>query len=207
MRSCSRVGWRPIDEWTGGFGWIEDERIGRASHALLVAGRVWLTDPVDHDGLDDRVRTLGEPAGVLQLLDRHNRDCEAVAARLGVPLIPAYASLGDAPFTPLRVRDNKLGREAALWEPESRTLVCADVLGTLAFFRAPGERIGLHPFSRPFPPESLRGLEPARILVGHGEGVFDGAADALADVLAHGRRRLPRAYLSLLRTSAKAASR
>ena len=32
------------------------------------------------------MRSLGEPAAVLQLLDRHNRDCAAFAERLGVPL-------------------------------------------------------------------------------------------------------------------------
>src|SRR5581483_3764950 len=194
MRSWSRVEWRPIDEWEGGVGWLAEERIGRASHALVVSGRVWLIDPLDVPGLDGRVSGLGEPTGVLQLLDRHNRDCAAIASRLGVPHVRAYASVGEAPFAPLRVRANRLGQEVALSEPESCTLVCAAGLGTLSFFRARGERVGLHPWSRMFPPRSLRGLEPQRILVGHGEGVFDTASDALADALAHGRRRLPSAY-------------
>ncbi len=199
--------WRPIDEWEGGFGWILDERIGRASHALLVDGRVWLTDPVDVPGLDDRVRRLGAPAGVLQLLDRHNRDSAAIADRLGVPLVRTWEALGDAPFTALAVRDNRVWREVALWEPQHATLVCADALGTLSFFRARGERAGWHPFIRPFPPRSFRGVAPARILVGHGAGVADGATDALADVVAHGRRRLLGAYARAVRTSVKAASR
>ena len=58
---------------------------------------------------------------------------------------------------------------------------CADALGTLSFFRAPGERLGMHPLIRPFPPRALRGVEPQRILVGHGEAVTEGAAEALRD--------------------------
>jgi hypothetical protein len=211
MRSWSRVGWQPIDEWDGGFGWLTEERVGRASHALAVDGGVWLTDPVDEPGLDERLRALGEPAGVLQLLDRHNRDCGAVAARLRVPHVRAYASAGGAPFTVVPVRDNRLWREVALWEPHTATLVCADAFGTLPFFLAPGERLGWHPLVRPFPPRrGFAGLVPRRILVGHGAGIFDDAAGALADAVAHGRRRLPRAYAAALRavrTSGRAASR
>lgn len=61
----------------------------RASHALAVEGRVWLVDPVDAPELEARIRLLGEPAGVVQLLDRHGRDCAAWAARLGVPMCAA----------------------------------------------------------------------------------------------------------------------
>ena len=204
------MGWRPTDEWEGGFGWVTGDRAPRTSHALHVAGRVWLIDPADAPGLDGRVRALGEPAAVLQLLDRHNRDCAGIAARLGVPHLRAYEELPDAPFEAVVVRSNRIWREVALWEPERATLVCADALGTLTFFRAPGERVGWHPFVRPFPPRGFARLAPGRILVGHGRGVFDDAADALADVVAHGRRRLPRAYLAALlalRTSGSAASR
>ena len=196
MPSWRRVRWRWADEFEGGFGWIAEERLERASHALLVDGRVWLTDPVDVDGVEGRVRSLGEPAGVLQLLDRHGRDGETWAARLGVPLVRAW---DDSPLEALRVRDWRRWREVALWEPRSRTLVCADALGTLPFFRAPGERVGWHPLVRPSPPRSFDGVEPARILVGHGSGVHEDAAAALADLLRHGRRRLPAAWLSAAR--------
>ena len=65
------------DESDGGFGWISPEPawMGRASHALAADGGVWLVDPVDFAGLDERVRSLGEPRAVLQLLGWHNRDC------------------------------------------------------------------------------------------------------------------------------------
>lgn len=197
MRSWSRVGWRLVDEWDGGFGWARDERLQRTSHALAVGGRVWLADPVDEPELDERVRSLGEPAGVLQLLDRHERDCAVWARRLGVEHLRAWES-STAPFERLPVRDRRWWREVALWEPAGRTLVCADALGTLSFFRAPGERVGLHPLIRPFPPRALRGLEPQRILVGHGEAVTDAAAEALKDTLANARSRLPGAVRAVL---------
>lgn len=208
MRSWSHVGSRLVDEWDGGFGWACDERLQRTSHALAVDGRVWLIDPVDAPELEERVRLLGEPAGVLQLLDRHKRDCAVWARRLSVRHHRAWESL-DAPFEVLPVRNRRWWREVALWEPVGRTLVCADALGTIAFFRAPRERIGLHPLIRPFPPHSLRRLEPQRILVGHGEGVTDDAAAALTDTLANARRRLPaavRAAVSAVRGGSAAST-
>ena len=86
---------RIVDEIAHAVGWLDDEdRMRRASHALETDGRVWLFDVIDWPGLDDRVRELGEPAGVVQLLDRHNRDCAAVAERLGVPhhVVPPRAA-------------------------------------------------------------------------------------------------------------------
>jgi len=210
-----RVGWRLVDEWDGGFGWARDDRLQRTSHALAVAGRAWLVDPVDEPELEEDepeleecVRSLGEPAGVLQLLDRHERDCAVWARRLGVEHLRAWRS-GGAPFEVLPVRDRRWWREVALWEPVGRTLVCADALGTIPFFRASGERVGLHPLIRPFPPRALRGLEPQRILVGHGEAVTDAAPEALEDTLANARRRLPgalRAAINAVRGGSAAST-
>ena len=78
---------RFVDEHDWGFGWISTDhpRLRIASHALLADGRVWVIDPTEGDGIEERVRALGEPAGVLQLLDRHNRACASFASRLGVP--------------------------------------------------------------------------------------------------------------------------
>jgi hypothetical protein len=46
------------------------------------------------------------------------------------------------------------------------------------------ERIGVHPMLRLVPPRSaLSGLDPDRVVVGHGPGVQDGAARAVADAL------------------------
>jgi hypothetical protein len=199
MRSWARVGFRLVDEWEGGFGWSQDEFMRRTSHALVVGGRVWLIDPVDTAELEERVRGLGEAAGVLQLLDRHERGCAAWASRLGVPHLRAWESLGAAPFEALPVRRQRWWHEVALWEPTARTLAVADALGTVAYFCAPGERIGLHPLVRPFPPRALAQVAPARILCGHGAGVHEDASRALQEALQTARRRLPAAWLRLLK--------
>jgi len=199
--------WRPADGGDDCFGWIAEGRIARTSHALRAGGRVYLIDPVAGDGLEERVHALGEPAAVLQLLDRHERDCAGWASALGVPHVRAWEGVGDAPFAVLTVRSSRVWREVALWDGESATLVCADALGTVPYFLAPGERLGWHPLVRPAPPRSFGGVAPRRILVGHGPGVFEDAAAALADLVAHGRRRLLPAWASALRTSVRAASR
>jgi hypothetical protein len=175
------------DEFDGGFGWIQDERMQRASHALVADGRIWLVDPVDEDGLDERVLAEGEPGGVIQLLDRHNRDSAAIAARLGVPLHYLEAP---PPFEAIRLATPPRWNEVALWWPERRVLVCGDALGSVPrYFRAPGERLGVHPLLRLFPPRRLARLDPERVLVGHGEGVHEDATAALRDALAGARRR------------------
>jgi hypothetical protein len=56
---------RFCDELDAGFGWIVDEFMLRCSHALIADGRVWVIDPVDGEGVEDRVRAAGEPAGVI----------------------------------------------------------------------------------------------------------------------------------------------
>lgn len=151
----------------------------RASHALAVDGRVWLTDPVDAPDLDARLAGLGTPAGVVQLLDRHGRDGAAIARRLGVPLVRADAGEpGGTPFRWIRISD-RLWREAALWWPEGRVLVTGDALGTAPYFRAPGRRLGVHPTLRLTPPRALAGLDAHHVLTGHGEGLSgpEAAAD------------------------------
>src|SRR5207244_1482518 len=78
-----------------------------------------------------RVRELGDPAGVVQLLDRHGRDCRAVAEQLGVPHfeVPDETPAG-APFEVLPLLRRRWWHEVALWFPQERTLVCADAVGT-----------------------------------------------------------------------------
>ena len=101
----------------------------RCSHALVDDGRVWVIDPLVGDGVEERIRAAGEPAGVLQLLDRHNRDCAELAKRLGVPhhVVP---TTGVPPFELIPIRMGRRWKEVALWWPERRVLVCADALGT-----------------------------------------------------------------------------
>ena len=190
---------RFVDELEFAVGWIAPEPrfMQRTSHAVAVNGRLWVIDPVDDDEAFERARSLGEPAGVLQLLDRHGRDCERVADRLGVPhhAVPDVAPAG-APFEVIPVLRRKRWHEVALWFPELRTLVCADALGTAPYYRAPGERIGVSPLLRLTPPRTLLAVEPAHVLVGHGAGVHHDAASAVREAVAKARRRTPAWLLS-----------
>lgn len=191
---------RFADESESGFGWIENTRMRRASHALAADGRVWIVDPIEGDGVDERIQELGEPTGVIQLLDRHARDSEAFAARFGVPLHVTPPTLPGTPFVFHRVLDRRRWREVALWWPERRVLACADALGTIPFFRAGAEPVGVHPILRLVPPRSLRGLGVEHLLVGHGDGLHgEGTAAAVEDALRCARRRIPRWLVGLPR--------
>jgi hypothetical protein len=191
LRFCDRFG--------GGFGWIVDEFMQRCSHALVEDDRVWAIDPVDGDGVEERIRAAGAPAGVLQLLDRHNRDCAALAARLGVRhhVVP-QGSLG--PFAFIAVRSTQSWNEVALWWPDRRVLVCADALGTAPYYRSGDERLAVHPLLRARPPRrELGALQPNVILCGHGEGVLEDAETALREALSTSRRRIPGQLASAVR--------
>jgi hypothetical protein len=190
---------RWVDEAEWGFGWISPERplLRITSHAVRADGGVWIIEPTDGEGVEERIRELGEPAAVVQLLDRHNRACAAFARRLGVPhhVVP-FADVG--PFAVVPLVRRRHWREVALWWSEPRVLVCADALGTVAhYFALGGERLGVHPLLRLTPPRQLARLEPENVLCGHGAGVHDGATEAMREALAHARRRLPRLLLEL----------
>jgi hypothetical protein len=175
-----------------GFGWVSREPpwMGRTSHALAADGRVWLVDPVDFDALDERVRALGEPAAVLQLVPWHNRDAAPIARRLDVPHLIVPERVQSAPFEAVRIPGPPRWRETALWWSDRRMLVVGETLGTVYYYRARGRRLGIHPFMRLRPPRFLERYEPQHILCGHGAGLHDGAADALRDALASARRDL-----------------
>ena len=173
----------------------------RTSHALAADGGVWLVDPVDVPEAETRWRLLGEPRGVIQLLGHHNRDGRALAERLGVPhhRVPATPVEG-APFRFLRVPLVPGWREVALWWPEQGTLAVGDALGTVGYFLASGERLGVHPLVRARPPRALRGLPAEHVLCGHGQGVHGpGTAAELERAVREARRRLPAAWLSAAR--------
>ncbi|HZC29056.1 MAG TPA: hypothetical protein VE269_04895, partial [Gaiellaceae bacterium] len=158
---------RLVDETDFGFGWIDADKpkLGLASHALAAGGRVWLVDPTDEPALDARVRALGEPAGVIQLLDRHNRGGAAVAARLGVLHHRVPLAVRDSPFELVPLVRRARWQEAALWWPERRVLVTADALGTVPHYFALGrERVGVHPLLRVAPPRALLQFEPEHVL-------------------------------------------
>jgi hypothetical protein len=187
-------GARFVDEIGFAFGWIAPEPgfMQRASHAVAAQGRVWVLDPVADERALGRAPELGEPAGVVQLLDRHGRDCRAVAKQLGVPHyeVPRQPPAG-APFEVLPLLRHRWWHEVALWFPERRTLVCADAVGTAQYYRGPGERLGVSPLLRLTPPRQLLAVEPDHVLVGHGEGIHEDAAAALREAVTLARRRTP----------------
>jgi len=204
-----------VDRWADGFGWQAhpDEPAARTSHAIRDAkGGVWLVDPLDAPGLDDRIADLGPVAGVAVLSNWHTRDAGVLAERHGVPVsIPSWMdrvpNLVDAPIErfdptsgPAGFRVERVGplpgwREAAAYRERDGTLYTPDLLTTARLVGE--ERVGLTLAARPFPPRALLAdLDPERILVGHGHGVFADADAALADCLAAARRRLPRATVA-----------
>ena len=201
---CRSVGGvRFVDELAFAFGWIAPEPrfMQRASHAVASHGRVWLIDPVADENALRRACGLGDPAGVVQLLDRHRRDCRAVAEQLGVPHyeLPEQPP-AEAPFEVLPLLRQRWWQEVALWYPVQRTLVCADAVGTAQYYRAPGERLGVSPLLRMTPPWRLLAVQPDHVLVGHGEGIHEDAAAALREAVTLARRRTPSWAWAGLRT-------
>ena len=163
-----------------------------------------LVDPVDTPELDAAL-AAAPVAGVTVLMARHRRDADAIAARHRVAV--------DGPL-PAGIETRRVVRfpgwhETALWLPDRRLLVAADVLGTVGYFLADdAEPIGVHPLVRPFPPRrALRGIAPAAIAVGHGRPLTDDATAALATALRTARRRLPQAYRHAWRMSRRARAR
>jgi hypothetical protein len=177
-----------------GFSWTTAHEAWqqRMSHALVSGGEVWLVDPSDAPGLDERLLALGRPRAVLQLLDRHRRDGPAIAARLGIPLVERPGELPDAPFEPLAVGGLPGWHETALWWPQERTLVVPEALGTARYYCAPGRSLGVHPFLR-FGrlPRQLTRFGPELLLVGHGPAVRAGAGPAIRAAVARARWELP----------------
>ena len=182
-----------------GVSWVVPEPLERASHALLADGRVWFVDPVDDPVAVEAAAALGEPAGVLQLLDRHGRDGAALAERLGIPLlrvpdaVPSFEVVSSGVWIPR-------WSEVALWWPDRKALVVAEVLGTSAHYTLGAGEVGIHPLLRASPPGRLRSYPAEHLLVGHGAPLHGaGVADAIERAYARSRRDLPRMLLTLPR--------
>lgn len=181
-----------FDESDVGLSWTIDEPMQRTSHALVADGRVWLIDPVDLPDAMDRVTTLGKVAGVVQLLDRHNRDCAALASRFGVPHLRLPGAVPGSPLEIVSVIDVPKWRELALWWPATRTLVVSEAVGTGPFFKTGDTPAGIHMFLRLRPPGALRRYEPEHLLMGHGVGIHGpSAATALQTAYGRSLRDLP----------------
>jgi hypothetical protein len=197
------------DRSSAGFSWIVDEPATRTSHALAVAGCVWLVDPVDWPEAIERACTLGAPAAVVQLLDRHDRDCAAIARRLAVPHLTVPTELPGTPFDVVSVTTARFWREIAIWWPEQRTLVVAEALGTNDFYTGGRGGAGVHMLLRPWPPRrQLGSFEPQHLLVGHGEGVHgDETTEVVRAALATSRTSLPRVVAKIPALAADARRR
>lgn len=213
-----------IHRWGYGFDWIAqpDETLQRASHAVETSEGVWLLDPLDVPGIDDRIADLGEVAGVAVCSSWHARDAGRFADRYDVPVsIPAWMGRVEARVdAPVRRFDDTLGdtefavrkstplpswHEAILYRDGDGTLYVPESLGTARAFTVGDERLGVSLFRRLLPPRSvLSGLAPERVLVGHGESVFTDAPAALADALAGSRTRAPAAFAHNLPATARA---
>jgi len=201
------------NRWDRGASWLAypHETMQRASHVLSTDAGTFVVDPVDADGIDDLLTEFGEVAGVVVLLDRHKRDSAAVAGRHDVPVyVPEFmAGLRSDLDTPVElvrnelpgtdygvheVVNNPLWAEAALYGEADGTLVVPEALGTADYFLTGRERLGVHPALRITPPSTLKRLDPARILVGHGHGILDDATEALTYALKGARSRTPGLY-------------
>jgi hypothetical protein len=195
-------------EHAAGFTWIASEPafMQRASHALVHDGRVWVIDPVDVPDLDNALSVRGRMEAVVQLLDRHPRDCAALAARLGVPHLRLPSEIPGAPFEVISAVNFPKWREMALWWPEARTLVVPEAVGAVSYFRTRSESLGVHPMLRLTPPRRLRRFAPDLLLVGHGEPLSGpGTAQNLVDALTTSRRRIPELIVRLVTTRGRSS--
>jgi len=175
-----------------GLTWVEGDAMARAAHALVADGQVWLIDPFEDEIALSAAVELGRPAGVIQLLDRHNRDGNAIAQRLEIPRLRLPKTVPASPFVVVPVVDQRWWRELALWWPRERALVVAEAVGTAPLF-ALGRPLGVHPLLRLFPPRAqLGGHRPDRVFVGHGPALETDAAEALERALAAARSDIPK---------------
>ena len=204
-----------VDRWDGGVGWLAhpDEAGRRTSHAIRGEDGTWVIDPLDAPGVDDLLAGLGEVAGVAVLSNYHARDAGAIACRHDVPVhVPAWLERVPARIdAPVERFDGELGHsgfevrrlapfpgwvEGVAYRESDGTLYVPDVLGTAPLYTVGDERVGVYLLCRPFPPRRVLGdLDPDRLLLGHGAGVFEDAGEALADALAGARRRFPAALV------------
>lgn len=180
-----------------GLTWVETSGMRRAAHALRANGRLWLIDPFEDHVALSAATELASPAAVIQLLDRHNRDCGPIAQRLEVPLLRLPEQVSDSPFTVIPVISRPWWREKALWWEDERALVIAEALGTAPAFTL-GRQVGLHPMLRLRPPKGpLTARSPERLLVGHGTALESGAAAAIDDALSGALSDIPQLVLKL----------
>ena len=160
-----------VDEHPFGISWVIDEPAARASHALKVDGRVYIIDPVEHPAALERIEVLGPVAAVVQLLDRHNRDCAAIAEKLGVAHLRDARAIPNTPLQAIRVVDTAaLARGRAVVAAPRRPRRARGARDLVDLDRGPRRR---RPAPDP-PPAAAEGAaryRPAYLLTGHGPPV------------------------------------
>jgi hypothetical protein len=207
---------RIVGEFEDAVSWIAhpEEEGKRASHAISTDEGVWLVDPIDAPNVHDPIDALGDVAGVAVLSAYHARDAGRVARQYDVPVsIPEWMNRVeervDAPieryvnapggsgagFTTRACRPFPGWHEVFLFHEPSATLFVPDSLGTSHQFLLGDERLGVSVFRRLQPPTQLRGVDPDRVLLGHGEPRSDDAAGELEAALTGTRRSFPKALL------------
>ena len=206
---------RVVDRFPDGVGWQAHPEEGgcRTSHAIRDEdGGVWLIDPLDAPNVTDVYTDLGEVVGVAVLADYHTRDAATfarrhdvpvtvptglnrVVERLDVPTRRVVDSLAD--FELRRLNPLRAWRETVAYRERDGTLYVPDVLSTGESFTVGHERLAMNVLVRLSPPRAVfADLDPERVVVGHGTGVFEDADAALDDAVGNARRRFPRALLS-----------
>jgi hypothetical protein len=185
--------------------WTAREPLERSSHALAHDGRVWLIDPVADEAALLAALELGEPAAVVQLLDRHPRDCEALARRFGVAHVRLPEQLEESPFSIHRMVWAPKWRELCLWWEDRQALLVPEAVGRSDYMAVAGRPLGVHPFLRLRPPGALRRFTPEVLLAGHGPPLHSGATEALREALARSRADIPRAAAAMVRGARAAA--
>lgn len=190
-----------IKRWDGGLTWMAhpEAQMQRASHALVVDDDVWLVDPLDGADLDDELERLGTVRGVAVLGSEHHRHVDRLAAHHDVPIhLPAWFEesakdydaeviqfsdeLADTGFEAINLKEG-FWQEAGLYHPDRRTLAVSDTFMTALFSGQKG-RVELFPPARLDPPvEALDELTVDRLLVGHGEPVFENAQERMEQAL------------------------
>ena len=177
---------------------LEGEAMRRSSHALADGGRVWLIDPVSDEAALAAAEALGEVAGVIQLLDRHPRGCEALAERYGVPHHRLPEGSAGTPFELLRTIWIPGWRELHLWWAKRRLLLVSEAVGSSPYFAA-GRRAGIHPMLRLKAPGSPREHTPRHLLFGHGAPIHEDAGGALEEAYMNSIRDIPGAVGAMFR--------
>jgi hypothetical protein len=204
-----------IDEWENGFGWIGKPQEGmvRTSHAFEDDG-VILVDPLDADNLDEKLECYGEVKGIIVLFDRHLRDSEKLAEKHNCPIYvpewlepeiesevkPIEKNIPGTNWELIETVNTFTGREAGLYNKKTGTLIVADALGTVEFFKGRKEKLGLNPIYRLKPPKKLLNYEVDRVFCGHGKGIQQDAQETLEETLNKARRRTPSAFFRAIKT-------